>query len=152
MQGVCILKNDKHEEHGIVRLKQKGYTLAIKGKVWGVPPGNHGFHIHKNGNEINGSHTLCEHYNPQHKNHGGLDERESHAGDLGNFIVGNNGVGYYHESTEKVKLEEIFGRSIVFHDGEDDLGKGGQVDSLSTGHSGGRMLYGIIGRDEGGCV
>jgi Cu-Zn family superoxide dismutase len=152
MKGICILRNHERRDQGVVRFTQKGYTLLIQGKVWDVKPGEHGFHIHKNGNEVDGAHTLCEHYNPRKKNHGGLVDSESHAGDLGNFLVGEDGIGYFKEATEKITLEEILGRSMVFHADRDDLGRGGFEDSLKTGHSGDRILYGIIGRDEGGCA
>lgn len=39
----------------------------------------------------------------------------------------------------------IIGRAIVVHKDEDDLGLGGQSDSLTTGHAGDRLACGIIG-------
>ena len=39
----------------------------------------------------------------------------------------------------------IVGRAVVVHSGEDDLGLGGQQDSLSTGHAGARFACGILG-------
>ena len=39
----------------------------------------------------------------------------------------------------------MIGRSIIIHEGVDDLGKGGFDDSKTTGHAGARLACGIIG-------
>ena len=41
----------------------------------------------------------------------------------------------------------IMGRSLVIHADRDDLGKGSFADSKITGHSGKRILWGVIGYD-----
>ena len=38
----------------------------------------------------------------------------------------------------------VFGKSIVVHLDADDLGKGGQADSLTTGHAGPRVACGMV--------
>lgn len=41
---------------------------------------------------------------------------------------------------------DLLGRSLIVHEGEDDLGLGDHDDSKTTGHSGKRMGCAIIGR------
>lgn len=41
--------------------------------------------------------------------------------------------------------EEIVGRSFVIHIGEDDLGRGGTIQSLTTGNAGERLDCAVIG-------
>ena len=92
---------------------------------------------------------MCEGpWNPTNKQHGGLNEANSHAGDLGNIIANHEGEVNTHLSTNKLTLfgkNSILGRSIIIHEDEDDLGKGGYHDSLETGHAGKRIDCAVIG-------
>jgi Cu-Zn family superoxide dismutase len=45
-----------------------------------------------------------------------------------------------------VTLEELYGRSVIVHEDEDDYGKGSHEDSQTTGHSGARIACAVIGR------
>ena len=41
---------------------------------------------------------------------------------------------------------ELLGRTLIVHADEDDLGKGTEEDSLTTGHAGKRIACALIGR------
>ena len=119
---------------------QGGY-VSVKGTLVGLPPGKHGFHIHEYGDlSGNGCKAAGGHYNPKGKPHGGLRDTESHAGDLGNITN-----GMFHFKTKKFSLISIIGRSLIIHEDEDDLGKGGHTDSMITGHAGKRLDCAVIG-------
>jgi Cu-Zn family superoxide dismutase len=54
-------------------------------------------------------------------------------------------IDYVDKLITLVGENTIIGRSVVVHEGEDDLGKGGHEDSKTTGHAGARLGCGVIG-------
>ena len=69
---------------------------------------------------------------------------ERHTGDLGN-IEQNKTYIYFLEG---VRPSDLWGRALIVHADEDDLGKGPFEDSPTTGHSGARIGCAIFGRAE----
>ncbi len=135
--GYIYMFEDKDQTHFIIDLKN-------------LPPGKHGFHIHEKGNSIACCDGLGGHYNPYGAHHGDKSnpKEKRHVGDLGNIEVNENGKCYINFTDDLIRLSgehNVIGRSFVIHADEDDLGLGGHSDSLTTGHSGKRIAYGIIG-------
>ena len=164
-KGICILRCENHNIHGIVKMEEifEGGPIRFTVYIKNISVGKHGFHIHRLGNEQHGAESLCDHFNPEGYNHGDLNSEKSHVGDLGN-LVSKNEI-YYDDQGSRYRLGtvksefialrvrltgeySVYGRSLVVHSSEDDLGKGGHEDSLKTGHSGSRILWGIIGVDD----
>ena len=88
------------------------------------------------------------HFNPKNMTHGNINDTIRHVGDYGNVISDNNGVISVTFVDTVRKLYGpfgIIGRTIVLHQKVDDLGKGGNADSLLTGNAGGRIACGVIG-------
>lgn len=81
-------------------------------------------------------------------NHGAPGDEVRHVGDLGNIEANADGYATTKFSDQLITLSgpfSIIGRGVVVHDGVDDLGTGGETDSLTTGHAGGRAACGVIG-------
>ncbi len=121
----------------------------IQGTFTGLEPGNkHGFHIHQYGNLLNGCVTAGAHYNPFGQTHGGPKSEVRHVGDLGNVPADEHGNGKVDYSDSYVRLHgphSVVGRSCVLHKKTDDLGQGGDEESLKTGNAGPRIACGVIG-------
>jgi Cu-Zn family superoxide dismutase len=142
---------------GEVLLYQRKNGVVVKATFTKLPPGKHGFHIHKAGDlRGEGCKAACDHW---HKGpstaHGGAPSSEKqgprHTGDLGNIEL-KGGPCEMEYFLRKVTVEELYGRSMIVHADEDDLGKGNEEDSQTTGHSGARIACAIIGRTLEGCV
>jgi Cu-Zn family superoxide dismutase len=70
------------------------------------------------------------------------------VGDLGNLKVDADGNCVVNLTDTHVQLlgpHSVLGRSLVVYAGEDDQGRGGHENSLTTGNSGPRMGGGVIG-------
>lgn len=148
IKAICVLNGDNIK--GVVLLNENLFdkTTTIKIQISGLTPGKHGLHIHQSGDTRNGCESMGPHYNPFNKDHGGLNTRTRHVGDMGNIIANSNGKVDTTIKVKSVKLRgkySVIGRSMVVHAQEDDLGKGGHEDSKTTGHSGARVACGIIG-------
>ena len=109
----------------------------------------HGFHVHEYGDVSDKCMSMCSHFNPYGKKHGGPNSTERHVGDLGNIRSDADGNAKYEMSDKVIKLRgnksNIVGRGLIIHADEDDLGMGGKPDSLTTGHAGLRIACAVIG-------
>lgn len=97
-------------------------------------------HIHQFGDLSKGCSAAGPHFNPQRQNH------PSHPGDLGNFgsqrgqirmLLGAKATLFGRQS--------VLGRSVVLHEREDDMGEGGDDESLRSGNAGRRIACCVIG-------
>lgn len=148
VKASCVLVGAKVKGSLVFEQSVIGGPTTVKGQITGLETGKHGFHIHQYGDLSNGCTSCAGHYNPFGKNHGGPSDAERHAGDLGN-IEAKAGEPTTVDITDTllslVGAHSVVGRAVVVHAGEDDLGKGGHDDSLTTGHAGAREACGVIG-------
>jgi Cu-Zn family superoxide dismutase len=137
---------------GVVHLTEISPELTrISGYISGLSPGEHGFHIHKDGDLTEGCKSMCSHYNPFKLDHGGPDSSIRHVGDLGNIVANQSGTAQFVILDKMIKLRpphSVIGRSFVIHKNRDDLGLGtgaARDESLKTGNAGARLGCAIIG-------
>ena len=141
----CILEHSESVKGSILLIQAPGTPTLIKGTITGLQPGEHGFHIHEFGDMSDGCKSMGAHYNPDNVDHGDIDE--GHVGDLGNITADENGKADFSIKASRVDLigdRSVVGRGIVVHADKDDLGKGGDEESLKTGNAGDRLACGVI--------
>ena len=116
----------------------------------GFEPGTaHGFHVHESGDLTKGCESMCAHFNPFKKIHGGREDEERHVGDLGNINADSTGNIQIQFIDHLIKLRgletNIIGRGLIVHADPDDCGKTSHEFSKTTGNSGKRIGCAIIG-------
>ncbi|MFZ7130889.1 MAG: superoxide dismutase family protein [Eubacteriales bacterium] len=100
------------------------------------PIGPHGFHIHENGSCTIGDpdepfQSAGGHWNPDKQPHG------NHAGDFP-VLFSNNGMARTCFFTNRFRVNDIIGKSIIIHQSPDDYR------TQPAGDSGKRLACGII--------
>jgi Cu-Zn family superoxide dismutase len=129
---------------GTVNFEDTAAGLKVSAHLTGVPPGQHGFHIHEFGDCADMGKAAGGHYNPMHMPHGDVlkdGTHKAHVGDMGNVTAGADGQVtldvVLHDITLADSQYTIGGRAIILHEKVDDF-------SQPTGNAGGRIACGPI--------
>lgn len=126
-----------------------GGKVMVHAHVTGLKPnGEHGFHVHENGNcaSPDGS-SAGGHFNPTGAPHG-PQAGPHHAGDMPSLKANAQGVADAKFTLQGVSVgtsgpggaPDLAGRSVVVHANPDDYA------TQPTGNSGGRIACGVIAR------
>jgi len=147
LRAVCVILGNVV---GVIFLSQRDQNspTVVTGTVKGLAPGPHGFHVHEFGDVTNSCLSTGAHYNPFGRNHGAPDAQERHAGDLGNIFANDAMEATINVTDNGVQLfgtQTVVGRSFVVHEKADDMGLGGNEESLKTGNAGARLGCCLIG-------
>jgi superoxide dismutase, Cu-Zn family len=134
---------------GTVTFADSAQGLMITPKLSGLPPGEHGFHIHDKGDCGPGMNqgkpaagfAAGGHYDPAHtKKHLGPLSTAGHRGDLPVLVVDSHGDATEVVTAPNLKVEEIRGRSIMIHAGGDNYSDAPKP----LGGGGARIACGVI--------
>ena len=139
---------------GVLTLTQltEDTPTAIVGTIKGLTPGKHGLSIHTYGDLSEGNDSCGPIFNPFGAAQHGFPSdppQQRFAGSLGNVQADAEGLAEVDiQDNALVHLlgpHSVLGRSIVVHASEDDGGRGGHANSLTTGNTGPRVAAGVIG-------
>uniref|UniRef100_K9IWW1 Superoxide dismutase [Cu-Zn] n=1 Tax=Desmodus rotundus TaxID=9430 RepID=K9IWW1_DESRO len=141
------LDAEKPQVTGFVLFRQPvpGAQLEAFFNLEGFPPEangtKHAIHVHQFGDLSQGCESTGPHYNPLAVQH------PQHPGDFGNFAVRDGGIWKYRSGlvASLSGPHSIVGRAVVVHEGEDDLGRGGNAASLENGNAGRRLACCVVG-------
>ncbi|KAJ6434100.1 hypothetical protein OIU84_017747 [Salix udensis] len=127
VKAVALITGATNVRGSLHFIQEPNGSTHVTGRISGLSPGLHGFHIHALGDTTNGCNSTGPHFNPLKKDHGAPGDNERHAGDLGNIIAGSDGVAEVSIKDLQIPLSgmhSILGRAVVVHADPDDLGKG----------------------------
>jgi len=145
---VTLYKGNEVVGHIDFVQEQVDGSVKVSGRVGGLLPGMHGFHVHEKGDVRDGCLAAGDHFNPENKHHGAPNDTDRHVGDLGNIEADSSGGATVNITDSLISLRgphSIIGRALVVHNGTDDLGRGGTDESRKTGSAGARVACGVIG-------
>ena len=131
---------------GAVIVTGTGDGVSLNGALIGLPPGEHGFHIHQTGScEPPAFESAGSHLAPGGSPHGFDASGGPHAGDLRNLTVADDSTATVDQTNDRVSLSEgpaalldDDGSALIIHSGPDDYS------SQPSGASGSPIACGVI--------
>lgn len=142
MQAVAMLQTGDGAAAGTATANAVGDVVMITLAVTGLPPGEHGVHVHMIGScEPPSFESAGGHWNPAGRRHGLEAPEGQHAGDMPNLTVAADGTGqleYQLVGATFAGLMDADGSAFVVHADPDD-----QMTDPS-GNSGDRIACGVF--------
>jgi Cu-Zn family superoxide dismutase len=140
------IRNAQGRVVGQMRASQQSGGLHVRITASGLPAGTYGAHLHSVGRcDPPDFASAAGHWNPTAHEHGSLNPRGPHTGDLPNLTVGANGAGALDFDIAGATLRggstpllDADGAAIVIHAQADDY----RTDP--SGNSGARMACGVV--------
>jgi len=142
MTAVANLQTAEGKPAGTATATPGEGTMLLSLRVEGLPPGEHGVHVHMVGKcEAPKFQSAGSHWNPGNKQHGLENPQGQHAGDMPNLTVGEDGRGTLSYTLKGATIDGLLdgdGSAMVVHAKADDQ----KTDP--SGDSGDRIACGVF--------
>lgn len=142
MRAVATLQTAEGVPAGTASATAGDTGIVISITARGLPPGQHGAHIHMTGQcEPPSFESAGNHWNPGDAQHGLENPQGPHAGDMPNLVVNEDGLGTLEYTLQGGSFEDLLdadGSAMVIHASADD-----QMTEPS-GNSGARIACGVF--------
>ncbi len=143
--ATAVVRDAAGRELGTLTLKDAETGLAVAGRLAGLPPGEHGVHLHATGRcNPPAFDSAGSHWNPGERQHGSANPQGPHAGDLPNLVVGADSAGMMEGTTAagslrgEVPLLDADGAAVIIHAGRDDY------QGQPSGNAGSPIACGVV--------
>lgn len=140
--AIANLQTAEGEAAGRVTARESGDGIMISLNAEGMPPGQHGVHVHMTGTcEAPSFESAGGHWNPTNQQHGLEDPEGQHAGDMPNLDVAEDGSGTLEYTLQGGTFDGLLdgdGSAFIVHASADD-----QMTDPS-GNSGARIACGVF--------
>jgi superoxide dismutase, Cu-Zn family len=134
---------------GTLTLTEAGGGITLAGRLTGLPPGEHGIHLHAVGRcDPPKFESAGDHWNPTNRQHGKDSPQGPHLGDLTNLTVARDSSVTVQATTPGGTIRgtnaalDGDGAAVVVHAKRDDY------KSQPSGDSGDRIACGVVGGGE----
>lgn len=139
-----LMPTQGNETRGTVEFTRDGAALEITANLTGLPAGEHGIHVHENGDcSAPDGKSAGEHYAPEGGPHGAptAGHDQHHLGDLGNIRADDSGAATLSTDDDELQLSGdrgVVGRAVVVHASADDF------QTQPDGNSGTPLACGVV--------
>lgn len=126
--------------HGTVTFTQQDSLVRVVANLTGLNPGEHGIHVHQNGDCSSNGEAAGGHWAGMGTKHGSPNDQmpNRHEGDLGNIQADQSGNANLELTDNAIQFDSLAGHAVIIHAGRDDL------KSQPSGDSGSRVGCGVI--------
>lgn len=139
------MRDPSGRDLGTLTLADGAQGITVRGSLTGLPPGEHGFHLHATGRcDAPSFESAGGHWNPTDSQHGTQAQGGPHLGDMPNITVGEDSSVTVDATTPGGTLRgenallDADGAAVMVHAKPDDYR------SQPSGDAGDRIACGIV--------